>query len=73
VLALPNKKAADAATISKPFTTITQRESLGVVAGLSRLNGLYTLHGIGTRKSLIRERRDVVARFLRVHVEVICG
>ena len=64
VLALQNK-AVDAATISKPFTTIAQREGFSVVADLSRLNVPYTLHGIGTRKSYIRERRDTVVSFMR--------
>jgi ABC-type nitrate/sulfonate/bicarbonate transport system substrate-binding protein len=42
-----------------------------VVADLSRLNVPYTLHGIGTRKSYIRERRDTVVRFMRAYVEAI--
>jgi sulfonate transport system substrate-binding protein len=70
VLALQNK-AVDAATISEPFTTIAQREGFSVVADLSRLNVPYTLHGIGTRKSYIRERRDTVVRFMRAYVEAI--
>jgi ABC-type taurine transport system substrate-binding protein len=68
VLALQNK-AADVATISEPFIMIVQRKGFGVVAYLSRLNAPYTLHGIGTRKSLIRERRDVVVRFMTAYVE----
>ena len=70
VLALQNK-AVDAATISEPFTTITQREGFSVVADLSRLNVPYTLHGIGTRKSIIRDRRDIVVRFTKAYVEAI--
>lgn len=31
----------------------------------------YTLHGIGTRKSYIRDRRDTVLRFMRAYVEAI--
>jgi NitT/TauT family transport system substrate-binding protein len=70
VLALQNK-AVDAATISEPFTTIAQREGFSVVADLSRLNVPYTLHGIGTRKSMIRDRRDTVVRFMKAYVEAI--
>jgi NitT/TauT family transport system substrate-binding protein/putative hydroxymethylpyrimidine transport system substrate-binding protein len=70
LLALQNK-AVDAATISEPFTTIAQREGFSVVSDLSRLNVPYTLHGIGTRKSIIRERRDTVVRFMRAYVEAI--
>ena len=70
VLALQNK-AVDAATISEPFTTIAQREGFSVVADLSRLNVPYTLHGIGTRKSIIRDRRDIVVRFMKAYVEAI--
>jgi sulfonate transport system substrate-binding protein len=70
MLALQNK-AVDAATISEPFTTIAQREGFSVVADLSRLNVPYTLHGIGTRRSFIRDRRDTVMRFLRAYVEGI--
>jgi len=70
VLGLQNKAVA-AATISAPFTTIAQREGFGVVADLSRLNVPYTLHGIGTRKSIIRERRAVVIPFMKAYVEAI--
>ena len=69
-MALQNK-GVDAATISEPFTTIAQREGFGVVADLSWLNAPYTLHGIGTRKSYIRERREFVVRFMRAYVEAI--
>ena len=70
VLALQNK-AVDAATISEPFTTIAQREGFSVVADLSRLSVPYTLHGIGTRKSIIRDRRDIAVRFMKAYVEAI--
>jgi NitT/TauT family transport system substrate-binding protein len=70
VLALQNK-AVDAATISEPFTTIAQRDGFSVVADLSRLNVPYTLHGIGTRKNIIRDRRDIVIRFMRAYLEAI--
>jgi ABC-type nitrate/sulfonate/bicarbonate transport system substrate-binding protein len=69
-MALQNK-GVGAATISEPFTTIAQREGFSVVADFSRLNVAYTLHGIGTRKSIVRDRRDVIVRFLRAYVEAI--
>jgi hypothetical protein len=31
----------------------------------------YTLHGIGTRKNIIRDRRDIVIRFMRAYLEAI--
>ena len=58
----------------RPFlslTTIAQREGFSVVADLSRLNAPYTLHGIGTRKSIIRDRREIVVRFMKAYVEAI--
>jgi sulfonate transport system substrate-binding protein len=70
LMALQNK-GVDAATISEPFTTIAQQEGFSVVADLSRLNVPYTLHGIGTRKSFIRERRDMAVRLMRAYVEAI--
>jgi len=70
LLALQNK-TVDAATISEPFTTLAQRAGFSMVADLSRLNVPYTLHGIGTRKSIIRERREMVLRFMRSYVEGI--
>ena len=69
-LALQNK-AVDAAALSEPFTTLAQRAGFATVADLSRLNVAYTLHGIGTRKSLIRARREVVVRFLKAYLEGI--
>jgi hypothetical protein len=50
--------------LSEPFTTLAQRDGYSTVADLSRLNVAYTLHGIGTRKSIVRDRRDVVVRFM---------
>jgi ABC-type nitrate/sulfonate/bicarbonate transport system substrate-binding protein len=70
LLALQNK-AVDAAVLSEPFTTLAQRDGYSTVADLSRLNVAYTLHGIGTRKSIIRDRRDVVVRFMRSYLEGI--
>ncbi len=69
-LALQNK-AIDATALSEPFTTLAQRAGFATVADLSRLNVPYTLHGIGTRKSIIQTRRDVVVRFLRSYLEGI--
>jgi ABC-type nitrate/sulfonate/bicarbonate transport system substrate-binding protein len=70
LLALQNK-AVEAAALSEPFTTLAQREGFTVVADLSRLNVPYTLHGIGTRKSIVREKRDLVVRFMRSYLEGI--
>lgn len=56
---------------SLSLTTFAQREGFSVVADLSRLNAPYTLHGIGTRKSIIRDRREIVVRFMKAYVEAI--
>lgn len=69
-LALQNK-AVDAAALSEPFTTLAKRAGFTTVADLSRLNVAYTLHGIGTRKSIIRLQRDMVVRFIKAYLEGI--
>ena len=70
LLALQNK-AVDAAALSEPFATIAQREGYSLVADLSRLGIPFTHHGIGTRKRLIHDHRDMVVRFLRSYLEGI--
>ena len=70
LLALQNK-AVDAAALSEPFATIAQREGYSLVADLSRLGIPFTHHGIGTRKRLIHDHRDIVVRFLRSYLEGI--
>jgi ABC-type nitrate/sulfonate/bicarbonate transport system substrate-binding protein len=70
LLALQNK-VVDAAALSEPFATIAQREGHSLIADLSHLNIPFTHHGIGTRKLIIHERRDMVVRFLRSYLEGI--
>lgn len=70
LLALQNK-LVDAAALSEPFATMAQRDGYPVIADLSRLNIPFTHHGIGTRKLLIHDRRDIVVRFLRSYLEGI--
>jgi ABC-type nitrate/sulfonate/bicarbonate transport system substrate-binding protein len=70
LLALQNK-AVDAAALSEPFATIARREGYSLVADLSRLDIPFTHHGIGTRKRLIHDHRDMVVRFLRSYLEGI--
>ena len=70
LLALQNK-AVDAAALSEPFATIAQRDGYSLVADLSRLDIPFTHHGIGTRKRLIHDHRDMVVRFLRSYLEGI--
>ena len=62
LLALQNK-LVDAAALSEPFATMAQREGYSLIADLSRLNIPFTHHGIGTRKLIIHDRRDIVVRF----------
>ena len=70
VLALQGK-AIDAAVISEPFATITQREGFHLLYDLSRLGVPYTLHGIGTRKTLLRSHRESAMRFMKSYLEGI--
>jgi NitT/TauT family transport system substrate-binding protein len=68
LLALQNK-VVDAAALSEPFATMAERDGYSVIADLSRLNIPFTHHGIGTRKLMIQERRDIVIRFLRSYLK----
>jgi hypothetical protein len=61
----------DASVLSEPFSTLAQQSGLVLVYDLSRLKVSYTLHGIGTRKSIVRERRDMVLRSMRTYLEGI--
>ena len=47
------------------------RTGATLVADLSLLNVPYTMHGFGTRKSYIRNNRDLVVRFMRAYLEGI--
>ena len=64
-------KAIDAAVISEPFATLSQKAGANLLYDLSNLGVPYTLHGIGTRKSFVREHRDIVLRFMRAYLEGI--
>lgn len=64
-------KAIDAAVISEPFATIALRAGGRLLYDLSHLGVAYTLHGIGTRKSFVREHRDAAIRFLKAYLEGI--
>jgi ABC-type nitrate/sulfonate/bicarbonate transport system substrate-binding protein len=70
LLALQNK-AVDAVILSEPFATAAMRTGANLVADLSLLNVPYTMHGFGTRKSYIRNNRDVVVRFMKAYLEGI--
>jgi NitT/TauT family transport system substrate-binding protein len=64
-------KGIDAAVISEPFATLAQRAGANLLYDLSNLGVSYTLHGIGTRKSFVREHRDIVLRFMRAYLDGI--
>jgi len=69
-LALQNK-AVDAVVLSEPFATLAIRQGAAVVADLSQLGVAYSMHGFGTRKSLIQTKRDVAVRFMKAYLEGI--
>jgi len=69
-LALQNK-AVDAVVLSEPFATLAIRQGAAVVADLSQLGVVYSMHGFGTRKSFIQANRDVVVRFMKAYLEGI--
>ena len=64
-------KAIDAAVISEPFATIALRAGGRLLYDLSNLGVTYTLHGIGSRKSFVREHRDAAIKFLKAYLEGI--
>jgi NitT/TauT family transport system substrate-binding protein len=64
-------KAIDAAVISEPFATIALKAGGHLLYDLSNLGVTYTLHGIGTRKSFVREHRDAAIKFLKAYLEGI--
>ena len=65
------RKAIDAAVLSEPFSTLAERAGFKTLSDLSRLDVPYTLHGIGTRKILIREDREIVIRYMKAYLEGI--
>lgn len=70
LLALQNK-AVDAAVLSEPIATVALRTGSSLLFDLSRLEVQYPMHGFGTRKSFIRDNRDVVIRFMKAYLEGI--
>lgn len=70
LLALQNK-AVDAAVLSEPVATVALRTGSSLLFDLSTLGVPYSMHGFGTRKSLIRDNRDIAVRFMRAYLEGI--
>lgn len=69
-LALQNK-AIDAAVLSEPYATVAKKAGSSILYDLSRLGVSVPMHGIGTRKSLIRANRDAAVRFMKAYLEGI--
>jgi ABC-type nitrate/sulfonate/bicarbonate transport system substrate-binding protein len=54
-----------------PFGSMALRKGFSLVFDLSQLGVPYTMHGIGTRKGIVREKRDIVIRFMKSYLEGI--
>jgi len=70
MMALQNK-AVDAAVLSEPIASVALKSGSALLFDLSRLDVQYTMHGFGTKKSYIRDNRDVVIRFMKAYLEGI--
>jgi ABC-type nitrate/sulfonate/bicarbonate transport system substrate-binding protein len=70
MIALQNK-AVDAAVLSEPIASVALKSGSVLLYDLSRLDVQYTMHGFGTKKSYIRDNRDVVIRFMKAYLEGI--
>ena len=70
LMALQNK-AVDAAVLSEPIASVALKSGSFLLYDLSRLDVQYTMHGFGTKKSFIRDNRDVVIRFMKAYLEGI--
>jgi hypothetical protein len=65
------KKAVDAGVAADPFGPMALREGFSLVFDLSQLGVPYTMRGIGSRKSIVREKRDIVIHFMKSYLEGI--
>ncbi len=70
LMALQNK-AVDAAVLSEPIASVALKSGSSLLFDLSRLEVQYTMHGFGTKKSYIRDNREVVIRFMKAYLEGI--
>jgi ABC-type nitrate/sulfonate/bicarbonate transport system substrate-binding protein len=70
MVALQNK-AVDAAVLSEPIASVALKQGGSLLYDLSRLDVQYSMHGFGTRKSFIRDNRDIVIRFMKAYLEGI--
>jgi ABC-type nitrate/sulfonate/bicarbonate transport system substrate-binding protein len=70
LMALQNK-AVDAAVLSEPIASVALKSGSSLLYDLSRLDVQYSMHGFGTKKSYIRDNRDVVIRFMKAYLEGI--
>jgi ABC-type nitrate/sulfonate/bicarbonate transport system substrate-binding protein len=70
MMALQNK-AVDAAVLSEPIATVALKQGGSLLYDLSKLDVQYSMHGFGTRKSFIRDHRDIVIRFMKAYLEGI--
>jgi len=70
LMALQNK-AVDAAVLSEPIASVALKSGSSLLYDLSHFDVQYTMHGFGTKKSYIRDNRDIVIRFMKAYLEGI--
>lgn len=70
MMALQNR-AVDAAVLSEPIASAALKAGSSLLFDLSKLDVQYTMHGFGTRKSYLRDNRDVGIRFMKAYLEGI--
>ena len=60
-----------AAVINPPSSFVAEKRGLAVIADVAQMGLVFQHTGVGTTRRFIRERRDIVRRYVRAHVEAV--